>query len=87
MSTRQEGNSSGGGLGLGLFIAKTLLERSGATLAFRNASGRGREPWSLSNGPRTLPEAKRANSHWSRHANPKLKNCAKTWFSALPWNL
>ena len=41
MSTRQEGNSSGGGLGLGLFIAKTLLERSGATLTFRNASGRG----------------------------------------------
>ena len=28
-------------LRLGLFIAKTLLERSGATLAFRNASGRG----------------------------------------------
>lgn len=26
----------GGGLGLGLFIAKTLLERSGAQLAFRN---------------------------------------------------
>lgn len=26
----------GGGLGLGLFIAKTLLERSGATLNFRN---------------------------------------------------
>lgn len=41
MSTRQEGHSSGGGLGLGLFIAKTLLERSGATLTFRNASGRG----------------------------------------------
>ncbi|PHP68699.1 two-component sensor histidine kinase [Zhengella mangrovi] len=29
--------SSGGGLGLGLFIAKTLLERSGATLSFSNA--------------------------------------------------
>lgn len=41
MSTRQEGNSSGGGLGLGLFIAKTLLERSGATLAFGNANRRG----------------------------------------------
>lgn len=41
MSTRSDGNSSGGGLGLGLFIAKTLLERSGATLTFRNASGRG----------------------------------------------
>jgi two-component system sensor histidine kinase RegB len=41
MSTRQEGNSSGGGLGLGLFIAKTLLERSGANLSFSNASRRG----------------------------------------------
>ena len=33
MSTRQ-GAEPGGGLGLGLFIAKTLLERSGATLDF-----------------------------------------------------
>lgn len=32
------GAQPGGGLGLGLFIAKTLLERSGATLDFRNAS-------------------------------------------------
>ena len=31
MSTRQ-GTEPGGGLGLGLFIAKTLLERSGATI-------------------------------------------------------
>jgi two-component system, sensor histidine kinase RegB len=36
MSTRQ-GAEPGGGLGLGLFIAKTLLERSGATISFRNA--------------------------------------------------
>ena len=28
----------GGGLGLGLFIAKTLLERSGASIVFRNAN-------------------------------------------------
>ena len=27
----------GGGLGLGLFIAKTLIERSGAQIAFGNA--------------------------------------------------
>ena len=40
MSTRQ-GAEPGGGLGLGLFIAKTLLERSGATIAFRNSSGPG----------------------------------------------
>jgi two-component system sensor histidine kinase RegB len=30
------GGEAGGGLGLGFFIAKTLLERSGATLAFEN---------------------------------------------------
>jgi len=41
MSTRQ-GADSGGGLGLGLFIAKTLLERSGATLSFSNANERGK---------------------------------------------
>jgi two-component system sensor histidine kinase RegB len=40
MSTRQ-GVEPGGGLGLGLFIAKTLLERSGATLRFQNAPERG----------------------------------------------
>jgi len=40
MSTRQ-GAEPGGGLGLGLFIAKTLLERSGATLRFQNDPERG----------------------------------------------
>ncbi|RVC63714.1 HAMP domain-containing histidine kinase, partial [Mesorhizobium sp. M00.F.Ca.ET.038.03.1.1] len=40
MSTRQ-GTEAGGGLGLGLFIAKTLLERSGASIDFRNSSGLG----------------------------------------------
>jgi len=30
------GGEAGGGLGLGVFIAKTLLERSGATLTFEN---------------------------------------------------
>ncbi|MDW6024701.1 ActS/PrrB/RegB family redox-sensitive histidine kinase [Mesorhizobium sp. BAC0120] len=40
MSTRQ-GTEPGGGLGLGLFIAKTLLERSGAALEFRNSSEAG----------------------------------------------
>lgn len=37
MSTRQ-GAEPGGGLGLGLFIAKTLLERSGAKIDFGNSS-------------------------------------------------
>jgi len=32
-----------GGMGLGLFIAKTLLERTGADVTFRNASGGGAE--------------------------------------------
>ena len=36
MSTRR-GSELGGGLGLGLFIAKTLLERSGATMKFHNS--------------------------------------------------
>ncbi|WP_315928846.1 ActS/PrrB/RegB family redox-sensitive histidine kinase [Mesorhizobium sp. SP-1A] len=40
MSTRQDAGR-GGGLGLGMFIAKTLLERSGASLEFRNSSGPG----------------------------------------------
>jgi two-component system sensor histidine kinase RegB len=43
MTTRGGGQSKGGGgLGLGLFIAKTLLERSGATVAFRNAGEPGK---------------------------------------------
>ena len=29
---------TGGGLGLGLFIAKTLIERSGANISFRNVA-------------------------------------------------
>lgn len=36
MSSRSKQNESAGGLGLGLFIAKTLLERSGAQLTFTN---------------------------------------------------
>lgn len=34
--TRRSKSTQGGGLGLGLFIAKTLLERSGASLDFSN---------------------------------------------------
>ncbi|ESZ75717.1 ActS/PrrB/RegB family redox-sensitive histidine kinase [Mesorhizobium sp. L103C105A0] len=53
MSTRQ-GNEAGGGLGLGLFIAKTLLERSGATLDFRNSSGLGEGAIVQISWPRTV---------------------------------
>jgi two-component system, sensor histidine kinase RegB len=37
-SRTSDNRDSGGGLGLGLFIAKTLLERSGAILVFKNRS-------------------------------------------------
>jgi two-component system, sensor histidine kinase RegB len=37
--TSRSRDDHAGGLGLGLFIAKTLLERSGAKLAFSNSSG------------------------------------------------
>lgn len=39
ISTRRDG----GGMGLGLFIAKTLLERTGAQVRFRNAAAAGAE--------------------------------------------
>lgn len=35
----QAGSSASGGLGLGLFIAKTLIERSGAQIVLSNAAG------------------------------------------------
>jgi two-component system sensor histidine kinase RegB len=37
--TRRSPTAKAGGLGLGLFIAKTLLERSGAALTFENSPG------------------------------------------------
>ncbi len=36
--TSRQGDARAGGLGLGLFIAKTLLERSGASLRFENGA-------------------------------------------------
>jgi two-component system sensor histidine kinase RegB len=42
MTSRSGTDAGGGGLGLGLFIAKTLLERSGATVTFANASEPGK---------------------------------------------
>lgn len=38
---KSENRESGGGLGLGLFIAKTLLQRSGAAIEFSNATSPG----------------------------------------------
>jgi two-component system sensor histidine kinase RegB len=54
-------DSEAGGLGLGLFIAKTLLERSGATLGFTNrrAPGHGavvRISWARADFEQTLAE-------------------------------
>lgn len=40
--TRRRPDAGGGGLGLGLFIAKTLLERSGAIVSFGNAGEPGK---------------------------------------------
>lgn len=37
--SRRGHNARGGGLGLGIFIAKTLLERTGATVSFRREVG------------------------------------------------
>jgi two-component system sensor histidine kinase RegB len=51
--TKRQKDDSAGGLGLGLFIAKTLLERSGAKLSFENG------------GP-DKPGA-RINVEWPRH--------------------
>ena len=65
MSTRQ-GAERGGGLGLGLFIAKTLLERSGATLSFFNASNPG--------------EGAIARVRWSREAFLSPRNASASMF-------
>ncbi|TKT82613.1 ActS/PrrB/RegB family redox-sensitive histidine kinase [Aquamicrobium sp. LC103] len=40
--SKRPATAGGGGLGLGLFIAKTLLERSGATVSFGNAGEPGK---------------------------------------------
>lgn len=53
ISTRN-GADHGGGLGLGLFIAKTLLERSGATMTVSNASELGRGAFVRVSWPRDL---------------------------------
>jgi two-component system, sensor histidine kinase RegB len=50
----------GGGLGLGLFIAKTLLERSGATLRFRNRREPGWGAEITATWPRSLVDQRNA---------------------------
>ncbi len=55
MTTRSgRQDEGGGGLGLGLFIAKTLLERSGATVSFGNATGPGQGAIARVSWPRDL---------------------------------
>lgn len=53
-TTSRDANQTGGGLGLGLFIAKTLLERSGAQISFRNRSNPGQGAEVRVVWPRTL---------------------------------
>lgn len=50
------------GMGLGLFIAKTLLERSGATLSFANAS----QPDTPQTGPQNQPTGAVVEVVWPR---------------------
>lgn len=60
--TRRSRSTQGGGLGLGLFIAKTLLERSGASLDFKNdTKGRQGGASVLVNWPRSTIEAEIKN--------------------------
>ncbi|MGV1873764.1 ActS/PrrB/RegB family redox-sensitive histidine kinase [Agrobacterium rosae] len=59
--TKRQNEARAGGLGLGLFIAKTLLERSGATLSFENrgpdaAGARVTVVW-----PRAIMDDKKSN--------------------------
>jgi len=43
VTSRTFDDDGGGGMGLGVFIAKTLLERTGANLNFSNQRGGGAE--------------------------------------------
>jgi two-component system sensor histidine kinase RegB len=49
--------NGGGGLGLGVFIAKTLLERSGATVRLSNASAAGKGAEAVVEWPRSSMQA------------------------------
>jgi two-component system sensor histidine kinase RegB len=64
MSTRSGAERGGGGLGLGMFIAKTLIERSGATIDFGNSGGLGEGAKVRIDWPRSVfvnPEAAEAS--------------------------
>ncbi len=54
--TSRQSDTRAGGLGLGLFIAKTLLERSGASLRFENRSPEGSGARVVVNWPREYME-------------------------------
>ena len=54
--TSRQSDTRAGGLGLGLFIAKTLLERSGGTLRFENRSPEGSGARVVVNWPREYME-------------------------------
>jgi len=56
--TKRQKDDRAGGLGLGLFIAKTLLERSGARLTFANRTGDTPGARVTVDWPRTRMEAK-----------------------------
>lgn len=55
-------DAGGGGLGLGVFIAKTLLERSGATIVFSNASAPGQGAMARVEWPREAFESAPAHA-------------------------
>ena len=62
MTKRSSAVSAGGGLGLGLFIAKTLLERSGGTVRLGNAATPGQGAIVRVNWPRAILDANAAKS-------------------------
>lgn len=57
MTSRGGADVTGGGLGLGVFIAKTLLERSGATIGFANAGEPGKGALARVEWPREVFES------------------------------
>ncbi|WP_292898886.1 ActS/PrrB/RegB family redox-sensitive histidine kinase [Nitratireductor sp.] len=73
MSKRSSDGSSGGGLGLGLFIAKTLLERSGAQIRFGNLAEKGKGAFAEVIWPRSIFVVPEDNLD-SGEKSPKLES-------------